>query len=78
MEEQHKVFIEVNELTNSTNDNDTLLLSTKNKTLENLDKLMTSSDCLRQICELLDDELPNEGNRDIETIFYLKIKRKIG
>ena len=78
MEEQHNVFIEVNDLTNSTNDNDTLLLSTKNKTLENLDKLMTSSDCLRQICELLDDELPNEGNRDNETIFYLKIKRKIG
>ena len=78
MEEQHKVFIEINELTNSTNDNDTLLLSTRNKTLENLDKLIISSGCLEQICDLLDDELPNDGNQmNNETISLLKLKRKI-
>ena len=83
MEEQHKVFIEINELTNSTNDNDTLLLSPKYKALEYLNKLMISSGCQEQICDLLEDELPNDGNlgygnkMDNETISVLKLKRKI-
>ena len=81
MEEQHKVFIEINELTNSTNDDATQqLLSTKTKTWENLDKLINSSGCLEQICDLLEDELPNDGiliDND-ETIGLLKLKRKIG
>ena len=80
MEEQHKVFIEINELlTNSTNDNDTELLSSKNKTWENLDKLINSSGCLEQICDLFEDELPDDGNQlDTEKISLLKLKRKIG
>ena len=81
MEEQHKVFIEINELlTNSTNDNDTELLSSKNKTWENLDKLINSSGCLEQICDLIEDDLPNDGiliDND-DTIGLLKLKRKIG
>ena len=83
MEEQHKVFIEINELTNSTNDDakQQQLLSTKTKTWENLDKLINSSGCLRQICELLDDELPDDGNQmdnETETMFVLNMRRKIG